>query len=106
MSVSNRTEALSANTYQYERERDELPSEAVVAAVSEVSNRPVVTPAFGGDERHADALSPLHDYVDPDALDALVTAQSGTDSKCSVTFTYGKYTVTVEKWMVTVTRST
>ena len=105
MSVSNRTEAVSANTYQYEREQGELPSEAIVAAVSEISDRPVVTPAFGSNEGQADALSPLHDYVDPDALDALLTAQRGTDSECSVTFTYGEYTVTVEKWIVTVTRS-
>lgn len=104
MSVSNGMMAHSANTYKYERDPDELPSEAIVAAVSDVAERPAVT-QFGGRDDRADVLSPLYEYVDPDALDALFAAKRGRDSGCSVTFSYGEYRVTVEKRTVTVTGS-
>jgi hypothetical protein len=105
MSVSSGLEAPVEETYHYEREPGEPVSEAIVTAVSEFSDRPVVTPQIGASDEDADVLPPLYDYVDTDALDALVTGRRGADAGFSVTFTYGAYLVTVRKWVVTVTRS-
>jgi hypothetical protein len=103
MSVPNGPKLLSESTHRYERGADELPSEAVLAAVSEFTDRPVVTSWSDGQADHADALPPLYDYVDPEALDALVATGRDRDADCSVTFEYGECTVTVERWVVTVT---
>ena len=59
------------------------PSEAVILAVSEISD---VDP-LDFEER-------LHDVVDPDALDALTEWSS--DSRVGVSFTFESYTVTIE----------
>ena len=59
----------------------ERPSGAVIEAISEVENTdPIELPVI------------LYEYIDPEALDALVT----TDSNVSVSFTVGEYRVHIE----------
>ena len=104
MSVSNGLKT-PVKTHHYERDPSEPLSEAIVTAVSEFSDRPAVTQQVGASDEAADVLPPLYHYVDTDALDALVTGESDVDTGLSVTFTYGTYTVTAKRWVVTVTRS-
>lgn len=54
------------------------PSLAIVEAIADLAG---VDPVDLADERGI----VLYDYVEPDALDALVTANSGTDVEISVT---------------------
>jgi hypothetical protein len=49
-------------------------------------------------------LDPLHSTVDPDALDALVRAQYGTNGDTHVTFTHEGHTITVHSYgVITIT---
>lgn len=91
----------AGDEYRYERAPGERPSEAVVAAVADAAGRPVVPRGGADSEDGADALSPLYEQLDPDALDALVASDDRT-TDCTVTFTYGDYTVTVRERSVTV----
>lgn len=43
----------------------------------------------------AEELPPLHDVIDPDALDTLVSAASARDQELMVRFQYEGYTVAV-----------
>ncbi len=45
-------------------------------------------------------LDPLHSTVDPDALDALVRARTGTDGDIHVTFTHADHAITVYSYGV------
>ncbi|MFB6164739.1 MAG: HalOD1 output domain-containing protein [Haloarculaceae archaeon] len=62
------------------------PSEAVVRAVAAVS------------DRRPDALEPLYDAVDPDALDALCASTPDDTARDALTveFRYGGYDVAVD----------
>ncbi|WP_266077988.1 HalOD1 output domain-containing protein [Haladaptatus caseinilyticus] len=81
--------------FRYQRAQNEAPSEAVLSAVSEVSNRNVIPRSTDAD---GDSLEPLYHAIDPDALNALFTSsENDTDSSGSVTFTYCGYEVTVER---------
>lgn len=91
----------ATDEYTYERTPDEPPSQAVVSAVAEATGRPVLPNAHATDDG-ADALPPLFETVDPDALDTLVTTKNTDGDIALVTFTYGDYTVTVDKQRVTV----
>jgi hypothetical protein len=68
---------------------DQTPSEAVVTAVAEASGRAVA----GGDG--AEALDPLYDAIDPDALDTLFTTDGDDAGATAVEFVYEGYEVTV-----------
>lgn len=75
----------TGETFETEYGEDLPPSLAVVTSVAAVT----------GDEP-AD-LPPLYDYVDPDALEALVgsTGRGGDPARTEVTFPFGGCTVTV-----------
>lgn len=77
--------------YEYERAPDEPPSKAVVEAVAAVTGRAAAPDGTTGSEPKADALTPLYETLDPDALDALLTADDAREANCSVTFTYDDY---------------
>jgi len=66
-----------------DRHQVEQPSIAVLEAVATATNRDPID------------LPRLHDYVDPDALDALVSAESA-DGSVSVSFDYDGLEVTVD----------
>lgn len=96
-------EGATRNEYRYERAPDERPSEAVVTAVGEAAGRPVVPHEDAGSEDGADALSPLYEKLDPDALDAFVMTDNDQGIDRSVSFTYEDHAVTVQERVVTVT---
>ncbi|WP_435154672.1 HalOD1 output domain-containing protein [Haladaptatus sp. DFWS20] len=80
----------------YRRQPNESPSEAVLTAVSAVSNRKVIPSA--SDDDGNDALEPLYDTIDPDALDSLFDPIGNEpNGGGSVTFTYSGHEVTVKK---------
>ncbi|GAA0229441.1 hypothetical protein GCM10009000_050870 [Halobacterium noricense] len=79
----------------YQCNQNETPTEAVLSAVSAVSNRKIIPSATGDDD--PDALEPLYGAINTDALDALIGSiegNSGTDG--SVTFGYSGHEVTVK----------
>ncbi|WP_435175994.1 HalOD1 output domain-containing protein [Halorussus sp. AFM4] len=86
----------TGDAYYYRAADDESLSAAVVRAVAAVSDR-----SSAGDPR--EALDPLYDSVDPDALDALF--RHADDSQTgAVEFAYCGYEVTVDSTgLVTVT---
>ncbi|WP_121820877.1 HalOD1 output domain-containing protein [Halostella salina] len=90
---SRNTLGTDASPFDYEMEPTERFSEAVIEAVTTVSDYEPVGVA-GEDSR---ALSPLYDFVDPDALNALLgqtpDASKGADR---LRFDYGEFAVTVE----------
>ena len=57
-----------------------------LAVVQRVANREGVDPT---------ELSPLHDSIDPDALDSLVDGSLGDAADFELEFTYCGYTITV-----------
>lgn len=72
-------------TITYEWDEDTPPTTAVIEAIAAATNR---------DPRH---MSPLHDYVDVDSLDGLVTAGTkDTDRPVWIIFPYRQHTVLVE----------
>lgn len=75
---------------RYHAAPDQSPSEAVVTAVAEASGRAVTA----GDG--ADALDPLYDAIDPDALDTLFATDADGAGATAVEFVYEGYEVTVE----------
>lgn len=81
--------------FSYRRQPNEPPSEAVLTAVSAVSNRKIIPNT--SDDDGSDALEPLYDTIDPDALDALFD-QIGNESNSegSITFTYIGHEITVK----------
>lgn len=87
--------------FQYERAADEPPSRAVLAAVAEATERPVV-PHHTTDPEGPSALPPLYEAIDPDALDALVASAGMGDRQFQLTFTYDAYRVTVRRRTVTI----
>lgn len=60
------------------------PSVAVVEAIATATDRDPL------------ALTPIYEYLDTDAFDALVTTARGMDSQISVTFRYEDWTVSVD----------
>lgn len=98
---SEKTLESEETEYRYERAPDERPSEAVIIAVAKVAGRSALPSGDIEGEDETNCLSPLYEHIDPDALDVLVTTDDSTN--CAVTFTYGDYTVTIRKWVVTVT---
>lgn len=86
------------DTYYYRAAGDQPLSEAVVQAVAAFSDRSSV----GADSD--EALDPLYDTIDPDALDALFR-DAGDDSRTgAVEFAYSGCEVTVDSTgLVTVT---
>ncbi|WP_084186223.1 HalOD1 output domain-containing protein [Haladaptatus litoreus] len=81
--------------FSYQRQPNETPTEAVLSAVSAVSNRKIIPTATGDGD--LDALEPLYDAINPDALDALVgSIEDGSGSDGSVTFDYSGHEVTVK----------
>ncbi|MFB6129909.1 MAG: HalOD1 output domain-containing protein [Salinigranum sp.] len=86
-------ESEDGQTFRYHPEPGEKPSQAVVRAISGVSDRPIVPAGPNGGE----ALEPLHDAIDPEALDKLFsTVEDDAKLTGSVTFTYCGYVVTVD----------
>lgn len=85
--------AINVPPFDYEMDPTERFSEAVVSAVTAVSDcEPVGRP--GDDGR---VLPPLYDFVDPDALDALLGTTPGGDRGADhLRFDYGEFAVTVE----------
>lgn len=79
------------DAFRYRVSQDESVSEAVVAAVASAAGRRRAGVPRGGEE--AEALDPLYDVVDPDALDALFRPGCET---ASIAFTYAGHEVTVE----------
>lgn len=86
---------------RYEIAPDESPSEAVLAAVVEATGRPATPFDTADAEPGSEPLPPLFETLDPDALDTLAAPTDG-QGNCSVTFTYGGCTVSVEGDVVTV----
>lgn len=70
-------------TYGIESSPDAVPSEAVVAAVAEATDRSPLE------------LDPLIEAVDPDALDSLFARAEAVDSPISLSFVYAGRSVTV-----------
>lgn len=66
-------------SFQVEVDRDEQPSEAVIRSVSTVSGK------------EPTSLTPLYDFLDPDALDELVK----NSDRVTVQFEFDGYLVTV-----------
>lgn len=73
-----------ASTCVYQLADDESPSEGVVFAVSAVVGRP------------PEALDPLYDTVDPDALDALLSRSQDGERRIRATFPFAGLAVTVD----------
>lgn len=84
--------------FTYRPDADEPLSQAVIAAVASVSDcRPTKSDAVDS----SDVLPPLHDAIDPDALDALFRRHGGADAdgrtddrRGRVEFSYYGYRVT------------
>lgn len=70
----------NAELFQVAVDRDEQPSEAVVRTVSTVSGK------------EPTSLAPLYDFLDPDALDALLE----NSDRVTVRFEFDGYPVTVQ----------
>lgn len=94
--------AAEGNEYRYKRSPDERASEAVVAAVANATDRPIVPGIVDDDSDTYDALPPLYEGIDTDALDAIATPDDGRETDCLVTFSYDGYLVTVQERAVTV----
>ncbi|MFC7081220.1 HalOD1 output domain-containing protein [Halorussus caseinilyticus] len=78
----------------YTAAEDELPSEAVIAALRTATGR-AASPGQVGDEQ-GKLLDPIFRSVDLDALDALFRSVYGEpETANTVTFTYSEYEVTV-----------
>ncbi|WP_049970101.1 HalOD1 output domain-containing protein [Haladaptatus cibarius] len=81
--------------FSYQRQPNETPTEAVLSAVSAVSNRKIIPSAASDDD--LSALEPLYEAIDPDALDALIgSIEDSSGSDGSVTFDYSDHEVTVK----------
>lgn len=78
------------DVYRYDVSPGESVSEAVVAAVAAATDRRPFEPSTGG---AGEALDPLYEVVNPDALDALFGPARVAGS---VSFTYAGREVTVE----------
>ncbi|WP_458205610.1 HalOD1 output domain-containing protein [Haladaptatus sp. NG-SE-30] len=91
------------NQFCYRSKPDETPSEAVLAAVATLSGRDAIPNSITDDR--SEALEPLSDWINPDALDTLFrTTGDRAPATGSLTFPYCGYEVTVErKEIVTVT---
>lgn len=75
----------STGWIRHEWDRSELPSTAVIDAVAAATNRDPTT------------MSQLYDYVDPDALDSLMTPQNdGSTNPVTVSFMYDGVAVRVD----------
>ncbi|WP_458189926.1 HalOD1 output domain-containing protein [Haladaptatus sp. NG-WS-4] len=68
----------------WSRADDTPPSECVAAALAEVVGRPPTRLELR-----------LYDYVEPDALDALLTDETADQSGVSITFSIGRYRVRI-----------
>lgn len=69
---------------RYEWSEPDCPSTAVIEAVAATTDREPTT------------MPPLYDHIDPDALDAIMTARTnGTSNAITASFAYGGVTVRV-----------
>jgi len=94
MSTQERTESVSSG-YIASKEDGQPVSQTVVEAVAEVSNRPVVPGDSTPEDDASMPLPPLHEAVNPDALNRI--CQSATDdTEMRVTFTYCGYELTIK----------
>lgn len=71
----------------YEIGEDERPSEAVVRAVAELTNRSPLE------------LEPLYDVINPDHLDGIL-GETDDSVRAELSFTFGSCGVTVTGWHV------
>jgi hypothetical protein len=97
------TTTAPANSYHDEIGPEEAPSEAVVAAVAAMTDRPTApggTPA----STSGDPLPPLFESINPDALDAVLDAPAVGSGDPEVTFSYCDHSVRVGDDFVTVSR--
>ncbi len=82
-------------SYRTHLSDDEPTSLGVVTTVAAVSGRPSVPDWSQGQESTGDELPPLHEAIDPDALNRLCA--SGNDEvQMSIEFSYCGYDVTVK----------
>lgn len=88
--------ATELQTFEYSLNGNETVAEAVLNAVSAVTNIPLLpsdSPASG--EERGESLPPLHNAVDPDALTSLSPATTDEDANWQITFPYAGCKVTV-----------
>jgi hypothetical protein len=88
--------ATELQTFEYSLNGNETVAEAVLNAVSAVTNIPLLpsdSPVSG--EECGESLPPLHNAVDPDALTRLSPATTDEDANWQVTFQYAGCKVTV-----------
>ena len=97
--------SIDTDEHRHEVGPDESPSEAVLTAVVQATDRPATPLETADAESGRDPLPPLFETVDPDALDSLVDSQDD-QGNCLVTFTYAGCTVSVEERTVTVSTQT
>ena len=91
---SKRADETGQEIVSYTAAEDELPSEAVIAALRAATGR-AASPGQVGDEQEK-LLAPIFRSVDLDALDALFRSVYGEPkAENTVTFTYSEYEVTV-----------
>ena len=79
-------------TVTYPLSSDELPSEAVLKAISIATDRSVLE------------MDPLYDAVDPDALDVVLRDRNADDRRPRVSFIYAGCRVNVESGKIHVER--
>ncbi|MFP9190175.1 HalOD1 output domain-containing protein [Natronosalvus vescus] len=77
--------------HRYDRPADESPSEAVVIAVAAATGKTAAPTA-----ERPEALPPLYDAIDPEALDALFSSTGTRSRECTIAFTYEGCSVVVE----------
>lgn len=83
-------------------ERDESTAEPPVRirhtwSDSDCPSAAVIEATAATTDREPTSMAPLHQYVDPDALNALMTPRTnGTTNDIRVSFTYGDVTVQID----------
>ncbi|WP_135305635.1 HalOD1 output domain-containing protein [Haloarcula amylovorans] len=88
------SEELTEEEYTYHTDEDQSLSEAVIWAVSAFTGRETITANANGTQ---EALEPLFDTIDPDALDSLFqTAEDRESMVGTVEFWYCGCEVTVD----------
>ncbi|UTF54767.1 HalOD1 output domain-containing protein [Natronosalvus rutilus] len=88
--------ATDLHTFEYSPNGNETVVEAVLNAVSAVTNIPVLpSDSPGSGEGRGESLPPLYNTIDPDALANLSPAATDEDANWQVTFPYAGCNVTV-----------
>ena len=81
--MSEKTSDSEAARVVYDIEENERPSEAVVLAVSTLTNTPILE------------LDPLFDTIDPEHLDSIVREWRDTDDENAISFQYSGCRISV-----------